>query len=195
MDGPPIYHEKQSQQLCALHTLNNLLQDRQAFTKKDLDHLCVQLSPQNWINPHRSILGLGNYDINIIIAALQTKDCEVQWWDRRKDPSLITLDNIIGIIVNVPSNPQFGVVSFPYKRKHWIAVKEINGQFYNLDSKLSRPAVLGNREELLKFLREKLENKNSEIFVVKPLSRKDIGNLHVRGFCQSLVHVLYLRCC
>lgn len=37
-----IYHEKQMKELCALHALNNLFQDRQAFTKKDLDDICVR---------------------------------------------------------------------------------------------------------------------------------------------------------
>jgi len=36
-----IYHEKQSRELCALHALNNLFQDRHAFTKRDLDNICL----------------------------------------------------------------------------------------------------------------------------------------------------------
>lgn len=28
-------------------------------------------------------------------------------------------------------------------RKHWIAVKEIEGTFYNLDSKLENPVAIG----------------------------------------------------
>ena len=30
---PSVYHEKQVRQMCALHVLNNLFQDPQAFTK------------------------------------------------------------------------------------------------------------------------------------------------------------------
>lgn len=33
---------------------------------------------------YRSILGLGNYDINVIITALHMKDCEAVWFDKRK---------------------------------------------------------------------------------------------------------------
>ena len=35
--GQKVYHEKQTRQLCALHSLNNLFQSSQAFSKSDLD--------------------------------------------------------------------------------------------------------------------------------------------------------------
>lgn len=40
-NGMPIYHEKQQKELCALHALNNLFQER-FFTKTILDDLCVE---------------------------------------------------------------------------------------------------------------------------------------------------------
>ena len=36
-----IYHEKQVKELCALHTLNNLFQEKH-YTKAQLDDICVQ---------------------------------------------------------------------------------------------------------------------------------------------------------
>lgn len=36
-----IYHEKQVKELCALHALNNLFQNKY-FTKQTLDALCVE---------------------------------------------------------------------------------------------------------------------------------------------------------
>ena len=36
-----IYHEKQVKELCALHALNNLFQNK-FFTKQILDELCVE---------------------------------------------------------------------------------------------------------------------------------------------------------
>ena len=36
-----IYHEKQVKELCALHTLNNLFQEKH-YTKSQLDDICVQ---------------------------------------------------------------------------------------------------------------------------------------------------------
>lgn len=79
-----IYHEKQIKELCALHALNNLFQERNSFTKAQLDLICHSLSPDVWINPHKSLLGLGNYDINVIMKALQGKGCEAIWFDKRK---------------------------------------------------------------------------------------------------------------
>lgn len=59
-------------------------QAKGTFTKMQLDEICKHLSPHEWINPHRSVLGLGNYDINVIIVALQKKQCEAVWFDKRK---------------------------------------------------------------------------------------------------------------
>lgn len=81
---PNIYHEKQIKELCALHALNNLFQERNSFTKSQLDSICTTLSPNVWINPHRSMLGIGNYDINVIMKALQMKGCEAVWFDKRR---------------------------------------------------------------------------------------------------------------
>lgn len=80
-----IYHERQSKQLCALHALNNLFQSSSAFTKQDLDAICKELAPDARIfNPHRSVLGFGCYDVNVIISALAKKGYDVVWFDKRK---------------------------------------------------------------------------------------------------------------
>lgn len=80
-----IYHERQSKQLCALHALNNLFQSPTAFSKQDLDAICKELAPDAKIlNPHRSALGLGCYDVNVIIAALSKKAYDIVWFDKRK---------------------------------------------------------------------------------------------------------------
>lgn len=73
----------QVKELCALHALNNLFQER-GFSKQELDQICDSLSPDVWINPHKSLLGLGNYDINVIMAALQRRGCEAVWFDKRR---------------------------------------------------------------------------------------------------------------
>ena len=156
-------------ELCALHALNNLFQER-GFSKQELDQICYSLSPDVWINPHKSLLGLGNYDINVIMAALQKRGCEAVWFDKRKsvvvlkhnkactvffkwvflkifyvnrDPNCLRLDNIDGFILNVPTEYKLGFVLLPLKRRHWIALKKIDGAFYNLDSKLDSPQLIG----------------------------------------------------
>ena len=37
-----IIPQRQHLKLCALHSLNNLLQDPSAFSKRDLDEICVK---------------------------------------------------------------------------------------------------------------------------------------------------------
>lgn len=37
------------------------------------------------VTPHKkSMLGNGNYDVNVIMAALQTRGFEAVWWDKRR---------------------------------------------------------------------------------------------------------------
>lgn len=42
------------------------------------------LAPQCVVNPHRSMLGTGNYDVNVIMAALQSRGLAAVWWDKRR---------------------------------------------------------------------------------------------------------------
>lgn len=61
-----------------------------------------------------------------------------------RDPSCIDTTKIIGFILNVPSNYKIGFVRLPLQRRHWISVKQINGEYWNLDSKLDAPQVIGD---------------------------------------------------
>ncbi|XP_003700379.1 josephin domain containing [Megachile rotundata] len=160
-----IYHEKQIKELCALHALNNLFQER-GFNKQKLDQICYSLSPDVWINPHKSLLGFGNYDINVIMAALQQKGREAVWFDKRRDPKCLCLDNIEGFILNVPTKYKLGFVLLPLKRRHWIALKKIHGAFYNLDSKLDSPQLIGQDNDLLTYLKDQIDSKEKELFLV-----------------------------
>jgi len=188
-----VFHEKQSKELCLLHSLNNLFQDPDAFRQSDLDGICYELSPENWINPHKSMLGLGNYDVNVLTAALHTKNCDAVWFDKRKDPSIISLDNIIGFILNVPSDFKIGWIPLPLNRKHWIAIRFIGDQFYNLDSKLDKVESVGQEEELLTYLRDQLSVKDKELFLVmrqevaeSELWRKELATDPVQEPTESL---------
>jgi josephin len=80
-----MYHERQSLQLCALHVVNSLWQRRE-FLKSELDEICLELAPESysWWNPHRAPLGLGNYDVNVIMAALQRRGLDTVWFDKRR---------------------------------------------------------------------------------------------------------------
>lgn len=161
-----LYHEKQVRELCALHALNNLFQNQHAFSKNELDSICLTLSPENWINPHRSMLGLGNYDVNVIMSALQSRGYAMIWFDKRKDPCCLNLDNITGFILNIPSDYKFSFITIPLKRRHWITLKKLNGLYYNLDSKLDTPKAIGLEDDLLNFIRNELDSKDKELFIV-----------------------------
>uniref|UniRef100_A0A8C6GW43 ubiquitinyl hydrolase 1 n=1 Tax=Mus spicilegus TaxID=10103 RepID=A0A8C6GW43_MUSSI len=80
---PSVYHERQRLELCAVHALNNVLQE-QLFSQEAADEICKRLAPDSRLNPHRSLLGTGNYDVNVIMAALQGLGLAAVWWDRRR---------------------------------------------------------------------------------------------------------------
>lgn len=61
--------------------------------------------------------------------------------------SLVTT-KVHGFILNVPSRVCLGIVSLPLRRRHWLAVRQVNGQYYNLDSKLKGPLCIGGEAEL-----------------------------------------------
>lgn len=176
MPGDSIYHERQRRQLCALHALNNLFQS-DIFTKSQLDEVCKNLSPQVWINPHRSVLGLGDYDVNVIMTALQEKGCEAAWFDKRKDPSCINCDEVVGFILNIPADYKFGYVTLPIKKRHWIAVRKIDdGFYYNLDSKLESPQCIGDEKSLMSYLKGQLELNDRELFIIVQTNDSDNDN-------------------
>ena len=157
-------------ELCALHALNNVFQEK-VFTKADLDSICSNLSPSTWFNPHRSWLGLGNYDINVLTAALQTKDFDLVWFDKRKHPEIIVTECVTGYIINVPNCLKVGWLQLPLERRHWVAFKEMkmgdpeSEGYYNLDSKLKEPQLIGDKSSFLEYLRTQLEE-NKELFLV-----------------------------
>ena len=97
-----------------------------------LDFICYTLSPSSWLNPHKSWLGLGNYDINVITAALHTRwtilllmvvflliprDLDLVWFDKRKEPETIVTEKVLGFILNVPNTLRLGWLSLPLERR------------------------------------------------------------------------------
>nr|CAG4651457.1 EOG090X0HOM [Simocephalus serrulatus]SVE94598.1 EOG090X0HOM [Simocephalus serrulatus] len=173
---PIIYHEKQSKQLCALHTLNNLFQKADTFTKTQLDDLCLQLTPNSWINPHRSVFGLGNYDVNVVMAALQLMECDLVWWDKRRKITAHEINSSMGLILNLPSPSKVGSLLFPFRTKHWLAIRQFDSVYYNLDSKLKSPEPIGDVNQLIEHLTKHLNEDDCELFLVnstKPCTLAD----------------------
>ncbi|KAF6153521.1 hypothetical protein GIB67_027388 [Kingdonia uniflora] len=160
-----IYHEKQILQLCLLHALNNLFQEKNLFTRADLNALSEQLVladpiKQHWtraplsviFKPHHNALS-GNYDINVLIAALEGKGKEVVWHDRRNGADTIHLDHesqdmLMGIVLNIPVKRFIGI----WKGRHWVTLRIIEGVWYNLDSDLLHPYSFKDTREVKDFI-------------------------------------------
>uniref|UniRef100_A0A8V5GMV3 Josephin-2 n=2 Tax=Melopsittacus undulatus TaxID=13146 RepID=A0A8V5GMV3_MELUD len=161
------YHERQRLQLCAVHALNNLLQ-RQCLSRGGAEDICKRLAPGAWLNPHRSLLG--NYDVNVVMAALQAQGLAAIWWDKRRPLERLVLPQIFGFILNVPSGPLLGLLPVParLRRQHWLSLRCFQGVYYNLDSKLPQPQPIGGEEELRAFLQDFLSQGLSELFLVVP---------------------------
>ncbi|KAL1552870.1 ubiquitinyl hydrolase 1 [Salvia divinorum] len=154
-----IYHEKQRLQFCLLHTLNNLFQEKDAFSRATLNAIARRLDLQDpnqssWtplsvvFKSHHNVV-TGNYDVNVLIAALEERGKSVKWHDRRCGASTIGLDDkLFGIVLNVPVRRYGGL----WKGRHWIALRRVDSAWYNLDSDFSSPYQFKNTEEITELL-------------------------------------------
>lgn len=160
MENKTVYHERQRLQFCLLHALNNLLQEKDSFTRAELDAISDKLVREDpekgtWtplsviFKPHHNVL-TGNYDVNVLIAALQARNQTVVWHDRRNDASSIDLADkaLQGILINVPVRRFVGL----WRSRHWFSLRCVAGIWYNLDSDLPAPKSFLNLEEVAEFL-------------------------------------------
>ncbi|CAN7104491.1 unnamed protein product [Brassica rapa subsp. narinosa] len=173
-----IYHERQRLQFCLLHSLNNLFQDKNAFTRESLNSIAEKLvaddpNKETWttplsflLKPHHNTL-TGNYDVNVMIAALEGKGKSVAWHDKRHGASSIDLgaDNLMGVVLNVPVKRYGGL----WRSRHWVVMRKINGVWYNLDSDLVVPRPFKEEDEVRGFLDQSL-SLGSEVLLIKNVS-------------------------
>ena len=68
--------------------------------------------------------------------------------------------------MNMPYQFSIGFLRLPITRKHWFVIREIEGAYYNLDSKFSVPEMIGSSEETLKYLKEILKTGDRELLLV-----------------------------
>ena len=113
--------------------------------------------------PHHNVI-TGNYDVNVLIAALEEKGKSVEWHDRRKGASCIDLDApvLMGIVVNVSAS-RFGGI---WRSRHWIALRKINGVWFNLDSDLDAPQPFLDAHEVREFLDFTLAQRGEVLIVL-----------------------------
>ncbi|KAG1703579.1 hypothetical protein DVH05_007523 [Phytophthora capsici] len=176
MTESELYHERQTLYRCGLHALNNVLQGP-VFTKTSLDSACSDLAAMtnpatgsglmDWAwNPHKSPLGLGNYDVNALTFALQQKGYVMQWLDKRLpvDEKLLKLDEAEGVLCNVVMTTMFSSL---WMQRHWFAIRKIRGICYNLDSKLADPVPFASDRECYQFLQELANTGECEMFLIE----------------------------
>ncbi|KAL0922321.1 hypothetical protein M5K25_006296 [Dendrobium thyrsiflorum] len=160
MEDKSVYHERQRLQFCLLHALNNLLQEQDSFTRAELDAIAEKLDHEDpekgrWtplsvvFKPHHNKL-TGNYDVNVLITALEARKKTVVWHDRRNRASSINLssETLLGVLLNIPVRRFAGL----WRSRHWVSIRCIDGIWYNLDSDLASPKPFQNLNELTGFL-------------------------------------------
>ena len=107
--------------------------------------------------------------MNAIIKALETKDMEVIWFDKRKEitEESIEINRAFGYIMNIPSDYTFfRIVTLPINSRHWVSLRKLSDEnYYNLDSKLDKPKSIGSNENFIEYLKKEMSS-NSEIFIV-----------------------------
>lgn len=106
--------------------------------------------------------------MNCLMQALASKNCELVWFDKRKEISSESIDlDSFGFILNTISNFSLGFVSLPIKNRHWISLRKLDDcNFYNLDSKLSGPKLIGGNDDFIEHLKKEMESNDKELFIV-----------------------------
>ena len=165
-EGP--YHEKQRYLFCGIHAVNNLLGGPSFVSKAIMDAIAYRLASNtgtstttttatttatgvsSWIhnnatNPHKSMFGVGNYDVNVIMMALQEQGYDTQYLDTRNDDWKLTLQQqeeeeeeeeddekeqsiptkpgAVGLICNVSGRQWWMPGIFSSYSRHWKAIK------------------------------------------------------------------------
>ncbi|KAG5401698.1 hypothetical protein IGI04_016305 [Brassica rapa subsp. trilocularis] len=169
-----IYHERQRLQFCLLHSLNNLFQDKDAFTREGLDSISEVLGTddpcqETWtplsllLKPHHNRL-TGNYDVSVMVAALEGKGKSVEWHDKRYGAYSINLgaDTLMGIVLNVPVTRYVGL----WRSRRWVVMRKINGIWYNLDCDLTVPQPFTSEDEVKGFLDQNLTSYSRKVSAI-----------------------------
>lgn len=93
----------------------------------------------------------------------------VTWYDKRREVTKesTNLAQSFGFILNIPTDYSIGFVTIPLiKNRHWLSLRKINGRYYNLDSKLNKPKVIGDEDEFMEYLRNEMLSNTKELFIV-----------------------------
>lgn len=119
-----MYFEKQERQYCAVHAINNLI-GSPVCTVDELNAIANELSPSSWLNPHKSIWGTGNFDVNVLLSTLKRHGYESDYFDNRNDIldviKLLQNPQTVGLICNIQSLSFWG----QSLTRHWFAIRKV----------------------------------------------------------------------
>ncbi|KAJ2842730.1 Josephin-1, partial [Coemansia erecta] len=152
-----------------------------------------------------NFLGFGDYDVNVLTAALNENECDLEWHDNRTNIEAADLSTSIGLIVHI--QPEWF-----FRRGHWFAIKYFDqvitapvvpkdfvGQpraarseyergerdyeaktyepgFWNLDSKLPHPEFIGDRDSLNVYLHNLVKKNRIHVLRVVPLKSMSVSS-------------------
>lgn len=170
-----VYHERQTRWRCGLHAVNALLK-RPAYTPAHFDAIADSLAAEyhtSWYNPHRSAIGMGNYDANVLLTALRRAHKTTAWLSEKDDIEhlLETKPNLCGFLVNVESKHWFRQISriFFEGGRHWIAIVRYEDQMFLVDSDDNFPSKFASHVELLDYL-NKVRSDEGHVMLVESLA-------------------------
>lgn len=136
-----------------MHAVNNVL-GSSAYQPQHFDDICRSIS-SDLINPHRHIFG-GDYDVNVMIIALQSKGFSCHWLDSRKGGATqqqTSRREVCGYLVNkkLLSSPakSFFKSVLGMSGRHWICARKLGDAYYLLDSKREQPEEISSIEKFL----------------------------------------------
>ena len=126
---------------------------------------------------------------------LEMRGFKAVWFDKRKSVEALHLETVYGLIINLPSDFKLlGLLPTPFTSKHWIAIKAMDGHFFNLDSKLENPIKIGKVQPYF------LKNSNflvwTEVFadlLILRLYKKPFHHFHSK-IHTSLLLFTVVRC-
>ncbi|XP_033115921.1 ataxin-3-like isoform X2 [Anneissia japonica] len=170
MDDPmnSIFHEKQEGSLCAQHCLNSLLQG-QYFSAVDLADIARQLDEaerekmaegdvtsreyQQFLQqPSSNMDDSGYFSVQVISGALTIWGLEIMPFASR---------DAVGATVS-PEKERCFICNY---KDHWLAIRKLGQQWFNLNSLLSGPELIS--DTYLSMFLAQLRKEGYSIFVVR----------------------------
>eukprot|EP01138_Halocafeteria_seosinensis_P009246 gb/GECG01009449.1/.p1 GENE.gb/GECG01009449.1/~~gb/GECG01009449.1/.p1 ORF type:complete len:474 (+),score=63.20 gb/GECG01009449.1/:1-1422(+) len=170
-----LLHEKQKLQLCGLHAVNSMVQfDYEPASKNELDGIAKGFGKETetsflksfFKGVHSSMWGTGNYDVNVLMVALDRRGLDVRWHDSRLPITQAAgIENCIGFLVNEALVDSAGRET----STHWYTIRKVEGYYYDLDSSFERPKRYKSFNSCMRHLSRVLEE-GGHILLVEPKS-------------------------